>query len=345
MKNSNPNILIIYTGGTIGMIKNPNTGVLDTFNWEHLLKHIPELNEFEYNISACQFNTPLDSSDIMPKHWMQMTKIICDNYHKFDGFVILHGTDTMAYTASALSFMLQNINKPVVLTGSQLPIGVIRTDGKENIINAVEFAAARDLEGKPIVREVAVCFGQYLYRGNRTTKCSADNFNAFIAYNDEPLAVAGVEISYNIKHLLRTLENNHFTPHFNMNPSVIAITLFPGIKPQIVKNVFMDPEIEGIVLRTFGSGNAPKQEWLINSIKEANDKGKIIVNITQCQRGLVEMERYQTGYQLFQAGVVNGKDMTVECAVTKLMFLLAQHRKPEEVRKMMAIPLAGEMTV
>ena len=202
MKNSNPSILIIYTGGTIGMIKNPSTGVLDTFNWEHLLKHLPELNDFEYNISACQFKHPLDSSDIMPEHWKQMGKIIADNYKKFDGFVILHGTDTMAYTASALSFMLQNLNKPVVLTGSQLPIGVLRTDGKENIINAVEFAAARDNNGCPIVREVAVCFGQYLYRGNRTTKCSADNFNAFVSYNEEPLAVAGVDISYNLNNFV-----------------------------------------------------------------------------------------------------------------------------------------------
>ena len=323
-------VLIIYTGGTIGMIKNTANGALDTFNFEHLLSHLPELKEFEYEISSCQFEKP---------------DIIADKYDCIDGFVILHGTDTMAYTASALSFMLQNINKPVVLTGSQLPIGVLRTDGKENIINAVEFAAAADAYGNPIIREVAVCFGQYLYRGNRVTKCNVDNFNAFTAYNEEPLAVAGVDILYDYRNLYRIKEGDVFKPHREMNPHVIAITLFPGISPQIVQHVLDDEDIKGVVLRTFGSGNAPKLKWLIESIKNANEKGKIIVNITQCQKGAVEMERYQTGYQLYQAGVVNGRDMTVECAVTKLMFLLSQNLKPAQIRDIMAQPLVGELTL
>ena len=335
-------ILIIYTGGTIGMIKNQKTGVLDTFNLEHLLKHVPEIREFDYDIQACQFNPPIDSSDFMPEHWKNIVHIIVDNYIKFDGFVILHGTDTMAYTASALSFMLQDINKPVILTGSQLPIGILRTDGKENIINAVEFAAAHN-NGKPVITEVAVCFGQYLYRGNRVTKCNADNFNAFTAYNEQPLAVTGVDIKYHFNILYKPKGN--FVPHFQMNQHVIAITLFPGISPNIIQHVMEDSEIQGIVLRTFGSGNAPKQQWLIKAITKANKQGKVIVNITQCQKGIVEMGRYQTGYQLYQAGVVNGRDMTVECAVTKLMFLLAQNLSPEKIRELMAANLAGELTV
>ncbi len=337
-------ILLIYTGGTIGMIKNPVTGALDTFNYEHLLKHVPELNEFDYDIKAVQFNPPLDSSDIMPEHWKTMVKTISDNYNLFDGFVILHGTDTMAYTASALSFMLKNIAKPVILTGSQLPIGVLRTDGKENIINAVEFAAATDEMQRPVISEVAVCFGQFLYRGNRVTKCNADFFDAFTSYNAQPLAVTGVEIKYDFNQLLKP-DNDGLISYYEMNPKVIAITLFPGISPKIIQNVLDDKEIKGVVLRTYGSGNAPRQQWLIDAIKKANAQGKIIVNITQCQKGVVEMERYQTGFQLYQAGVVNGKDMTVECAVTKLMFLLAQNYNPETTRKLMSTPLAGEMTI
>ena len=345
MKPYKRRVLIIYTGGTIGMIKNPVNGALDTFNLEHLIKHVPELSEFEYDIKSCQYDKPIDSSDIQPFHWSMIVDIISNYYNIVDGFVILHGTDTMAYTASALSFMLQNINKPVILTGSQLPIGILRTDGKENIINAVEFAAAADANGISVLREVAVCFGQYLYRGNRVTKCNVDNFNAFTAYNENPLAVAGVDINYDYKNLYRPNEGSEFIPHHEMNSQVIAITLFPGISPQIVRHVLEDDDIKGGVLRTFGSGNAPKQQWLINALKTANEKGKIIVNITQCQRCAVEMERYQTGYQLYQAGVVNGRDMTVECAVTKLMFLLSKNLRPMQIRSLMAQSLVGELTI
>lgn len=337
-------ILLIYTGGTIGMIKNPQTGALDTFNFQHLKKHVPELNEFDYDIQSCQFEPPLDSSDIKLDHWAQIVHVIDDNYTSFDGFVILHGTDTMAYTASALSFMLENLSKPVVLTGSQLPIGVLRTDGRENIVNAIEFAAAADDNGDPIVQEVAVCFGEKLFRGNRVTKCNADNFNAFTSYNCNPLAVTGVDINYDFKNLIRNDEKKTFMPHFTMDPSVIAITLFPGLSQHIVEHVFGYSDIKGIVLRTFGSGNAPRQQWLLDAIKKANDKGKVVVNITQCQKGTVEMGRYETGFQLHQAGVVSGRDMTVECAVTKLMYLFAQKITPEEIRHIMSVPIAGELT-
>ena len=338
-------ILLIYTGGTIGMIKNQLTGALDPFNFEHLRKHLPELDDFDTEVMTVQFDSPVDSSDMSPQLWGNMVNIIADYYQKVDGFVILHGTDTMAYTASALSFMLTNIAKPVILTGSQLPIGVLRTDGKENIINAIEYASAHDQDGQPQIQEVAVCFGQKLLRGNRTTKCSADNFSAFTSYNCEPLAVSGVNIKYNQNLLLRHNPYLPFSPQSIMDPSVIAITLFPGVNPDIIRNVFALNNIKGIVLRTFGAGNAPRQNWLIEAINAATDNGKVVVNITQCQQGTVEMGLYATGSQLRNAGVVSGHDMTVEAAVTKLMFLFAQKLPPEQIRKLMEQPLAGELTI
>ena len=338
-------ILLIYTGGTIGMIKNQQTGALDPFNFEHLRVHLPELNDCGTEVITIQFNHPVDSSDMSPELWSEMVTIIDKYYQLVDGFVILHGTDTMAYTASALSFMLANIAKPVILTGSQLPIGVLRTDGKENIINAIEYAAAHDQDGNPQIQEVAICFGQKLLRGNRTTKCSADNFSAFTSYNCQPLAVSGVNIKYNSNILLRHNPYLPFSPQSIMDPSVIAITLFPGVNPGIIRNVFALNEIKGIVLRTFGAGNAPRQSWLIDAIKAATDAGKVVVNITQCQQGTVEMGLYTTGNQLHYAGVVSGHDMTVEAAVTKLMCLFAQNLPSDQVRKLMEQPLAGELTV
>ena len=327
------------------MIKNQQTGALDPFNFEHLRVHLPELNDFGTEVITIQFNHPVDSSDMSPELWSEMVTVIAKYYQQVDGFVILHGTDTMAYTASALSFMLTNIAKPVILTGSQLPIGVLRTDGKENIINAIEYAAAQNLDGEPQIQEVAICFGQKLLRGNRTTKCSADNFSAFTSYNCEPLAVSGVNIKYNANILLRHNPYLPFSPQCIMDPSVIAITLFPGVNPGIIRNVFALNEIKGIVLRTYGAGNAPRQSWLIDAIKAATDVGKVVVNITQCQQGTVEMGLYTTGNQLHYAGVVSGHDMTVEAAVTKLMCLFAQNLPSEQVRKLMEQPLAGELTV
>ena len=336
-------ILIIYTGGTIGMISNPKTGSLHPIDFENLRLHVPELQEFDYEILSHQFHPPVDSSDMCPELWARLANIIAEHYERVDGYVILHGTDTMAYTASALSFMLGGLSKPVVLTGSQLPIGMLRTDGKENLINAIEYSAATRPDGMPLVPEVTVCFGQYLYRGNRVTKVSAEGFNAFTSYNFPPLATAGVNIHYNLP-LINKPCANQLTPHYELDNSVIVITLFPGILPDIISRVFALPEVRGIVLRTFGSGNAPRQRWLTDAIRHATDEGKTVVNITQCDAGAVAMGLYDTGNQLQQAGVISGGDMTIECAVTKLMYLLGQGLPPSEVRQLMATSLAGEIT-
>lgn len=334
--------MLIYTGGTIGMIRNPESGALETFNFEHLRKHVPELNQFDYIIKSYQFDPPIDSSDMEPPLWVKLVNIIRDNYEAYDGFVILHGTDTMAYTASALSFMLENLAKPVILTGSQLPIGVLRTDGKENLIASIELAAALDEEGRPLVPEVCVFFGQHLLRGCRTTKSSSENFNAFSSYNYPELARTGININYNHQSIRRPDAGMVFTPHVEYDPSVLAITLFPGICRGTIEHIFKSPDVKGYILRTYGSGNAPRREWLINAIKEATAAGKVIVNITQCQCGGVEMGLYETGVQLKQAGVVSGGDMTIEAAITKLMVLFGRGYTPDEVRRLMETSLVGE---
>ena len=327
------------------MMENPETGALENFNLEQLKIHVPELERLDFVIDTYTFEPPIDSSDMDTESWCKLVEIISTNYDLYNGFVILHGTDTMAYTASALSFMLEGLQKPVVLTGSQLPIGVLRTDGKENLINAIELAAAADDEGRPMVPEVCICFGNRLLRGNRSTKASADHFDAFASYNCPPLATIGINVNYNQNQILHPSGEQRFTPHTELDNSVIAITLFPGIRPQFLEYVFENPDLRGIILRTFGSGNAPQQPWLLNAIAAATEEGKVVVNVTQCDAGAVEMGLYETGNQLLKAGVVSGGDMTVECAVTKLMYLLAQDLDAEEVRKLMSTPLAGEISV
>ncbi len=339
-----PSVLLIYTGGTIGMIENPETGALENFNFDHLLRHVPELKRFNYRISSYQFDPPIDSSDMEPRFWAKLVKIINYNYDNFDGFVILHGTDTMAYTASALSFMLENLGKPVILTGSQLPIGTLRTDGKENLITAIEIAAAKTKNGEPMVPEVCIFFENHLMRGNRTTKINAENFNAFRSYNYQPLAHVGIHIKYE-PHLIRRPDpKKKFKPHYLFDTNVVILTLFPGIQENIVDALLHAKGLKAVVLKTFGSGNAPQKPWLIHLLKEATDRGIIIVNITQCSSGAVEMERYETGIHLLQAGVISGYDCTPECAISKLMFLLGHGYSNREVRYLMKTCMVGEIS-
>ncbi|NLI35336.1 MAG: type I asparaginase [Bacteroidales bacterium] len=341
----NPSVLLIYTGGTIGMIENPETGALENFNFDHLMSHVPELKRFNYRIASYQFDPPIDSSDMEPNLWIKLVKIINYNYDYYDGFVILHGTDTMSYTASALSFMLENLSKPVILTGSQLPIGVLRTDGKENLITSIEIAAAKDEEGNTMVPEVCIFFENHLLRGNRTTKINAENFNAFQSFNYPPLAVAGIHIKYDTSLVRHPDNSKPFKPHYVLDPNVVVLTLFPGIQREIVASLLKVKGLKAVVLKTYGSGNAPQLKWLIGELNEAHKRGIVIVNITQCSLGSVEMSRYETGMHLLQTGVICGYDSTMESALTKLMFLLGHKLNYQEVRKAMLSDLAGEITV
>ena len=344
MKADYPSVLLIYTGGTIGMIENPETGALENFNFDHLLKHVPELKRFNYRISSYQFDPPIDSSDMEPSLWAKIVEIINDNYDNFDGFVILHGTDTMAYTASALSFMLENLAKPVILTGSQLPIGTLRTDGKENLITAIEIAAAKE-NGIPVVPEVCIFFENDLLRGNRTSKINADNFNAFRSYNYPPLAHAGIYIKYDTGQVYHPVSRRPLKPHYLLDRNIAVLKLFPGISPQVVESILNIPGLKGVVMETFGSGNAPCYDWFLTMLKDAVSRGIVIVNVTQCSAGSVEMHRYETGHKLLEAGVISGFDSTTESAVTKLMFLFGHGLTPEEVKDHMNCSLIGEVTI
>lgn len=340
-----PSVLLIYTGGTIGMIENPETGALEAFNFDQLQQNVPELKRFNYRISSYQFNPPIDSSDMEPALWAQLVQIIAHNYDSFDGFVILHGTDTMAYTASALSFMLEDLSKPVILTGSQLPIGVLRTDGKENLITSIEIAAARHSDGSPVVPEVCIFFENHLLRGNRTTKINAENFNAFRSYNYSQLATAGIHLKYEYDRIRKVDPTKPLKPHYSYDTNITILTLFPGIQENVIRTVLNTPGLRAVILKTYGSGNAPQRPWFIQLLTEATKKGIIIVNISQCQTGMVEMGRYETGLHLLDAGVISGYDATVECVLTKLMYLLGHGMNSDEIRAAMKRPLAGEFTL
>lgn len=345
MKDTTTTILIIYTGGTIGMMENPETGALENFDLDHFRRNVPELQRFNYDIDASSFDPPIDSSNMEPRCWVRLARIISEQYDRYDGFVVLHGTDTMAYTASALSYMLENLGKPVIVTGSQLPIGQLRTDGKENLLTSIEIAAARDAEGRPMVPEVCIFFEDRLMRGNRTTKINAEGFNAFRSHNYPSLAHAGIHIKYESQLIRRPDPSRPFRPHFVLDNHVIVLTLFPGIREEYVRAVLGLEGLRAVILKTFGSGNAPQKPWLIKLLRQLSDRGVLLVNITQCPQGSVEMHRYGTGLHLLQAGVVNGYDCTVEGMLTKLMFLLGHDYSGERLTRMMNTSIAGEVTI
>lgn len=334
-------ILAIYTGGTIGM-KMSKAGVLEPVDFDQLLKEIPELHQLDSEISSLSFEEPLDSSNITPEIWSNLVNIIELNYEDYDGFVIIHGTDTMSFTASALSYMIQNTKKPIILTGSQLPISSIRTDGRENLITAIEIAAAHE-NGVSIVQEVAIYFSSYLYRGNRSIKVDADMFKAFTTFNYPELAKAGTEISYNHSALLRTKSEVKFYP--DMCSDIIIVTLFPGLKKEIVEALFNVKGVRGVVLRTFGAGNITSNGWIHNIISEAIKSGIVVVNVTQCEGGNVAMEKYSTGMEGSSIGLISGKDITVEAATTKLSHLLASYDDIEIIRDKMSRSIAGEISL
>ena len=336
-------VLLIYTGGTIGMKEDPGNQTLRPFDFSSLMEEVPELRKFALRIDSYTFDPLIDSSDIEPSMWQKLAEIIRDNYNSYDGFVVLHGTDTMAYSASALSFMLENLSKPVIFTGSQLPIGRPRTDGKENLISAVEIASAREPDGSPTVPEVCIYFNSLLLRGNRCTKVDATGFEAFRSPNLPPLAEAGIDIRYN-RDIIRRTPPGPFRIHTKLDTSVSILKVHPGITRQVVEDILLGSRTRAVIIESYGCGNAPSSDWFIDIVREAGARGKILYNVTQCIRGLVNMDLYATGRTLKDAGVLGGKDITTESALGKLFFLMGNSDDNESVKAYLEYDLRGEMS-
>ncbi len=337
------NILLIYTGGTIGMVKDYKTGVLKAFDFKKLVSSIPELNQLDCKINSTSFKKAIDSSDMNIEHWVRIAGIVEKNYEKYDGFVVLHGSDTMSYTASALSYMLEHLAKPVIFTGSQLPIGDLRTDAKENLITSVQIAALQ-FNNKPVVQEVCLYFEYKLYRANRTTKINAEHFQAFASLNYPALAESGVHLKVHEEYLLKSKSGKSLKVHKKMDNNVAILKLFPGINRALMKSVLESPGLKALILETYGAGNASTEEWLLQDLKAAINKGIHVVNVTQCSGGSVIMGRYETSEALQKMQVINGRDITTEAAITKLMYLLGNGVSQNSFKSIFETSLRGELT-
>lgn len=338
-------ILLIFTGGTISMVRNPATDALRPADMDTFKATVPELEAGEITVDMLSFDPLIDSSDVVPENWALMAQTVYDNYDKYDGFVVLHGTDTMSYSASALSFMLENLHKPVIFTGSQLPVGVLRSDAKENLLTAIEIAAAKDKQGRAMVPEVCVFFENHLFRANRSTKQNAEHFEAFASHNYPSLAKAGVHIFYREHLIHRAQEDAPLRLHVKTDPHVAVLKLFPGITKDVVAAVLNTPGLRGVVLETYGSGNAPSFDWLYECLKDAIDRDIIIVDKTQCSAGRVEMGRYEVSLPLMKAGVLSGHDITTEALLAKMMCLFGElGNDNDQIRRQLDTSLAGEIT-
>lgn len=338
-------LLLIYTGGTIGMKQDMKDLTLKPFDFSQILDEVPEIRKFAFKIDTYSFEPPIDSSDVEPSLWQDLARLIKKKYEDYDGFIILHGTDTMSYSASALSFMLDGLTKPVIFTGSQLPIGVPRTDGKENLISAVEIASAKDKDGHPAVPEVCVCFDSLLMRGNRSTKVNSEVFRAFQSPNFPPLAEAGINIRYNNEYIRKPNDwYQSLTINTELDTRVSILKIHPGITPEVVRNILCGKDTRAIIMETYGSGNAPTRDWFLDIVKESSAMNKIIVNVTQCLAGAVNMNIYANGKALERAGVIDGYDSTTESALAKLFYLMGKSRDNEWVKAMMSRNLKGEIS-